>query len=204
VTAAAAPTPQGGTHRLVLASASPRRQVLLRDAGYQFIVQASDIDEASMSANFPPTDLPQRLAVAKAEVVSGKFPEDVVLAADTIVAFGEEILGKPRDKQDARRMLRLLEGTTHLVITGVAVFGPRQSSSLTTRVMSAVRMKHLGARQIDLYVEGGQWEGKAGGYGIQDIDPFVEKISGCRTNIVGLPMTTTKALLERVGITPSP
>lgn len=177
--------------------------MLLREAGYEFIVQASDIDEASMSANFPPTDLPQRLAVAKAEVVSGKFPEDVILAADTIVAFGEEILGKPRDKQDARRMLRMLEGTTHLVITGVAIFGPRQSSSLTTRVMSAVRMNRLSTRQIDLYVEGGQWEGKAGGYGLQDIDSFVEKISGCRTNIVGLPMTTTKELLERVGIKPS-
>ena len=189
--------------RLILASASPRRQSLLSEAGFEFTVQPADIDEASFQTpNVSPSELAVGLAVAKAKAVREKFPQDVVLAADTIVSFGEQILGKPADAKHAIAMLNLLEGTTHLVITGVAVLAASTSEPKTARIMSAVRMRPLAMEWIQKYVAGGDWQGKAGGYGIQDEDPLVERISGCHTNIVGLPMTTTRKMLLEAGILP--
>jgi septum formation protein len=195
------------TPRLILASASPRRQSLLSEAGYTFEVHPSDVDErAAERPGILPSDLVVYLAISKANAVREKFPDDVVLAADTVVAFGDQILGKPKDAQHARWMLSLLESTTHLVITGVAVVrhadGPDDAPK-TAKVMSAVRMRPLPADWINAYVAGGKWEGNAGGYGIQDDDPFVERITGCQTNIVGLPMTTVKRLLAERGIVPA-
>ncbi|HUB25432.1 MAG TPA: Maf family protein [Tepidisphaeraceae bacterium] len=192
------------TPRLILASASPRRQSLLSEAGYTFEVHPADVDERSAERpGILPADIVVYLAISKANAVREKFPDDVVLAADTVVAFGDQILGKPRDAQHARWMLSLLESTTHLVITGVAVVrhadGP-DDAPRTARVMSAVRMRPLSADWINAYIAGGQWQGKAGGYGIQDNDPFVDRISGCHTNIVGLPMTTVKRMLAEHGI----
>jgi septum formation protein len=186
--------------RLVLASGSPRRQELLRDAGYDFIVSPADIDEENHPARLSPADLAAFLARAKAGVVADRYPDAVVLAADTVVALGSESLGKPLDAAEARNMLRRLSGTTHEVITGVAV--ARRASGLhrDARVMSQVHMRRLSDGEIDAYVASGQWEGKAGGYGIQDQDPFVTRTSGCHSNIVGLPMTTTKQLLRDAGI----
>lgn len=188
--------------RLVLASASPRRQSLLTEAGYVFTVHPSEIDERALEKPATlPADLALRLAVAKAEAVTERFPNDVVLAADTVVAFGDLALGQPPDPGAARRMLHLLESTTHLVITAVAVIRLAAGHHAAGRVMSAVRMRPLSDEQIDRYVQTGLWRGKAGGYGIQDNDPFVERLTGCHTNIVGLPMTTTKRMLEEAGIT---
>ena len=191
--------------RLVLASASPRRKSLLSEAGYAFIVQASNFDEQSAEkAGLLPADLALRLAVAKCEAVADQFSHDVVLAADTVVAFGDFSLGQPADAEHARKMLRLLANTTHIVITAVAVVHQSTGHRETRRVMSAVRMRPLTNEQIDRYVATEAWRGKAGGYGIQDQDPFVERMSGCLTNIVGLPMTTTRRMLADAGITPSP
>jgi septum formation protein len=188
--------------RLILASQSPRRQSLLRHAGFEFDVDPANIDEESYPTELLPSDVALLLAKRKAESVSQKHPNDVVLAADTVVALGDSVLGKPKDAADARRMLRLLAGTTHIVITGVAVMHASASFERVKRVMSAVRMRLLNSNEIDRYVETGDWEGKAGGYGIQDHDPFVKRMSGCHTNIVGLPMTTTKVLLAGAGIYP--
>jgi septum formation protein len=124
-----------------------------------------------------------------------------VLAADTIVALGGTILGKASDAVDARRILSQLSGTTHLVITGVAVIRSRSSLSLIEQVISTVEMKLLTSEEIDSYIATGQWRGKAGAYGIQDSDPFVRRMAGCLTNIVGLPITTTRKLLAEAGIT---
>ena len=189
--------------RLVLASASPRRQQLLRDAGYAFIVSPADIDESSYPANLSAGDIAEFLAAAKARVVAALFPDDVVLAADTVVALNDEPLGKPADADDARRMLRLLSGTTHQVITGVAV--TRRSINLLrqSRVASSVHMRPLNDAEINAYVASGEWAGKAGGYGIQDRDPFVTRTSGCHTNIVGLPMTDTARLLAEANLLPT-
>lgn len=124
-----------------------------------------------------------------------------MLAADTIVALGGTILGKASDAVDARRILSQLSGTTHLVITGVAVIRSRSSLSLIEQVISTVEMKLLTSEEIDSYIATGQWRGKAGAYGIQDSDPFVRRMAGCLTNIVGLPITTTRKLLAEAGIT---
>ena len=188
--------------RLILASSSPRRQQLLRDAGYVFTTEPAEIDENHYPPTLRPGELAEYLARRKADFVSARFPDDVVLAADTVVAFAEAVLGKPKNADDARRMLQLLSGTMHSVITGVAVIRDSAKVSRHTRVLSAVQMRCLTDEEIDRYVASGEWQGKAGGYGIQDPDPFVTRISGCLTNIVGLPMTTTKDLLLDAGVTP--
>ncbi len=186
--------------RLILASASPQRRRLLSEAGYDFLTHPADIDELSVARGLPPAEAAVRIARAKAQAVAGKFQDDVVLAADTVVGLGEMILGKAADAADARRILSQLSGTTHEVITGVAVIYLRSGLSLVERVISTVEMKPLAPGEIDAYIASDQWQGKAGAYGIQDSDPFVRRTAGCWTNIVGLPMTTTAKLLGLAGI----
>jgi septum formation protein len=186
--------------KLILASASPRRQELLRDAGYVFEVDPADVDESAHPASMLPAQVAVLLAEAKARVVAARHPEDVVLAADTVVAFGDQLLGKPADAAAAKKMLQLLSGTTHLVITGVCVMRQAAQFAKSTRSMSAVRMRVLTAREIEEYVAGGQWQGKAGGYGIQDPDPFVIRVAGSESNVVGLPMSVTRQLLAEAGV----
>jgi septum formation protein len=189
--------------RLILASASPRRQQLLTEAGYHFKVCPANIDEDDVPPNLTPSDVAEYLARSKAAVVAAQFPDDVVLAADTVVAHGQLILGKPKDAADARRMLRLLGGTVHSVITGVAVVRGATNFSRHTSVISAVHMRPLTDQEIANYVASGDWQGKAGGYGIQDPDPFVTRTSGSHTNIVGLPMEAVAELLKEVGLPPA-
>lgn len=189
--------------RLILASASPRRQQLLRDAGFVFEMCPSQVDEADVPPHLRPGDLAEYLARRKAEAVAARFPESVVLAADTVVALADTVLGKPKDAADAERMLRLLGGTVHSVITGVAVTHVATRFSRHARVLSAVHMRPLTDEEIVRYVSSREWEGKAGGYGIQDPDPFVTRTSGCHTNIVGLPIHTTAELLKQTGIVPT-
>lgn len=195
--------PAPSSPRLILASASPRRQDLLREAGYDFTIDPADINEDDHPPGILPAELAEYLAARKANVVARRHPDDVVLGADTVVAFGDTVLGKPRDAGHAREMLSLLSGTTHVAITGVAVVRAAAHLFFASRTMSAVRMRHLTPDEIDRYVAGGQWQGKAGGYGIQDNDPFVTRTSGCHTNIVGLPVPETKRLLAQVGVTPA-
>jgi septum formation protein len=186
--------------RLILASASPRRQQLLQDAGYTFRVCPANIDEDDVPPGLGPAELAEYLARQKAAALAPQYPDDVILAADTVVAHGQSILGKPKDPIDAQRMLRLLAGTTHSVITGVAVVHLAAHFSRHTRVISTVHMRPLTDAEVQAYVASNAWSGKAGGYGIQDPDPFVIKMSGCHTNIVGLPMTTTAELLKQAGV----
>lgn len=188
--------------RLILASASPQRQRLLEQAGYQFKTHVASIDENDFPPDALPADVALRLARRKADAVAAKFPDAVVLGADTVVAFGDQIIGKPRDAEHARQMLQLLSGTTHIVITGVAVRHKQANHAADARVMSAVRVRPLTAREIDAYVASGEWQGKAGGYGIQDPDPFVTRMTGSHSNIVGLPMEATRRLLAAAGIYP--
>lgn len=188
--------------RLILASASPRRQHLLEEAGYAFEIHPANIDESAAPSSLSPSELARYLAVRKAQVIAQEYPDCVILAADTVVAFGEMVLGKPRDMAHAREMISLLSGTTHLVITGVAVHHLETGHAADIRVISAVRMRMLSIRQIDQYLNTGDWAGKAGGYGIQDADPFVTRLSGSQSNIVGLPMANTRAMLTAAGIHP--
>jgi septum formation protein len=188
--------------RLILASASPRRQNLLREAGFHFLIHPADIDESAYPADFTASQIAQYLATAKAIAISQKYPGDVTLGSDTIVALGNNLLGKPTDAADARQMLSRLFGTTHQVISGVCVIHPAAQLRQSIVVTSTVHMRTLSPAEVDAYVAGRQWEGKAGGYGIQDQDPFVTRMDGSITNIVGLPMDETIALLATAGISP--
>jgi septum formation protein len=188
------------TPRLILASASPRRQQFMRQAGYEYLVHPAEIDEARAPANLLPLDLAKHLAFAKARAVADLYPSDLILAADTIVAFGDRALGKPSGEADARRMLALLSGTTHIVITGVTLMCKATQFEQTRAAMSAVRMRDLRTSEIDAYIASKLWMGKAGGYGIQDDDPFVLRMSGSLSNIVGLPMELTAEMLAGVGV----
>jgi septum formation protein len=131
----------GASRGLILASASPRRQQLLTEAGYRFEVDPAEIDESAYPQSLTPTQVAEHLAREKARAVAERHPADVVLAADTIVTFGDRVLGKPLDATDARRMLTLLSGTTHIVITGVAI--AQGSSRRAARALRAVRMRAL-------------------------------------------------------------
>jgi septum formation protein len=184
---------------LVLASRSPRRERLLREAGYEFTIEPADIDERAFPAQLAPSETPVHLSRAKARAVAAKFPDHVVLAADTIIVFAERVIGQPKDASDARRIIQLLSGTTHIVVSGVAVQHAARDFAQDARVMSAVRLKLLTPDELDTYIASGQWEGKAGGYGLQDAT-LVERVGGCRTNVIGLPMKTTKTLLAAAGI----
>lgn len=187
--------------KLILASASPRRAQLLADAGYTFDVIPADVDEKQVSAPSP-SETAMELAILKARTVAELHPDDVVLAADTIVCLGEEILGKPENAEDAAKMLSLLSGTTQVVITGLCVMRKSADYQQSSRILSAVRMDKLTPEQIEHYVDSGDWQGKAGGYGIQDKDPFVKRIAGSHSNVVGLPIKEVGKMLARAGITP--
>jgi len=190
------------TRRLILASESPQRKKLLEEAGYEFTVYPAGIDESRFSKTMLPAELAQALSKAKADAVAPTFPDAVVLGADTVVAFGDLVLGKPKDAADANKMIELLAGTTHIVITGVTVSCIDANFYRSTRVMTAVRMAMLTPVEIQKYIDAGDWKDKAGGYGIQDKDRFVERVRGDHQNIIGLPMKKTLQLLEEAGILP--
>lgn len=193
---------------LVLASGSPRRRELLTGLGLRFTVQAADIDETPHPDEDPVeyvARLAREKALAVAAVVGRSGDERVaVLAADTTVALGSEILAKPADEDDARRMLRSLSGRAHTVHTGVALDvrgGGSTTRSEVTVVTTAVVMATLHEDDIAWYVATGEPMDKAGAYAIQGrAATFVRRVEGSVSNVVGLPMAETVALLARVGI----
>ena len=175
---------------LVLASASPRREDLLRAAGYRFTVAPSTLPEPEP---MHPGETPEAYAVAmayfKAARVSHLHPNTTLLGADTICVVGPKMLGKPADRADAGRMLHLLSGTRHRVVTGLALYEPGANRRIMKHDVTFVRCRRLSDEQIEGYLDTGAWNGKAGAYGIQDHgDAFVDAIEGSFTNVVGLPM----------------
>jgi septum formation protein len=180
----------------VLASASPRRLDLLAQIGIvPDAVDAAELDEAPLKAELPPLHA-ARLAAAKAARVVARHPGAFVLAADTVVAVGRRILPKAEDAAAARACLRLLSGRRHRVFGGVVLIDP--AGRVRRRlVRSDVVMKRLEAAEIADYLAGGEWHGKAGGYAIQGAAAmFVRAIHGSYSNIVGLPLFETVALLR--------
>jgi nucleoside triphosphate pyrophosphatase len=173
---------------MILASASPRRSQLLRDAGYPFEVIAPRLSEpATREGSLLPEQQALALAYYKARSVAEAFPGRHVLGADTIVALGGEILGKPADEREAREMLGAISGTRHRVITGVAWLAPDRR--LLVAATTFVKMREITSEEIEGYLASGEWAGKAGAYAIQETaDRFVEEVRGSFTNIVGLPM----------------
>ncbi|MCB9989602.1 MAG: septum formation protein Maf [Rhodospirillales bacterium] len=184
---------------LILASASPRRLDLLAQAGIvPDEVIPADIDETPLKHETPRA-LVERLARGKAFVIAEKYPDAWVLAADTTVAAGRRILEKPADEAEARRFLDLLSGRRHRVIGGIALASP--GGSLISRTSSTtVQFKYLTDSEKAAYVASRDWEGKAGGYGIQGAaEVFVKSINGSYSNIVGLSLYDTIAMLRGAG-----
>ena len=182
--------------RLVLASASPRRAWLLTQAGYNFDVAPAKIDERRLDGEHP-KDYVMRLGRAKAEAVATRFPERVVLGADTVVVIDGVVLGKPSNRAGAERMLNQLSGRSHEVLTGVVIVsGARRLDGLeVTRVTFA----ELSAAKIEWYVGTGESADKAGAYAAQGVGSrFVERIEGSYTNVVGLPIPLVDRLLCRL------
>ena len=190
---------------LVLASASPRRQELLRNAGIPFTVQPADIDETPQAGESPRA-CAERLAREKAMSIFQRRPQDLVLGADTIVVVDENILGKPGDSADAARMLRLLSGRTHQVITGVSLMGgkPRtenqesRTAPQTTRSETTlVTMCDLSDAEISDYIATGEPMDKAGAYAIQGFAArWIPRIEGDYSNVVGLPIALVHQMLR--------
>lgn len=187
------------TPRLVLASASPRRLDLLRQIGVEpAVVDSAKIDESALPGELP-RRVAERLAAAKAAAVVGRHPGCFVLAADTVVACGRRSLPKPDDEPAAQRCLKLLSGRRHKVHTGVVVLAPdgRRAARLVT---TTVAFKRLTGHEISAYLESGEWRGKAGGYAIQGMAAaFVPAVQGSYSNVVGLPLYETAALLGGLG-----
>jgi septum formation protein len=183
---------------LILASASPRRRELLAGLGLRFTVRAADVDETPYTGE-PAAEYVLRLAREKAVAVARTGQgEEWVLAADTTVVVDGEILGKPWDEDDARRMLRLLSGREHEVLTGLALLGGgREASQVET---SRVRMAPLGEEEIAWYAATGEPRDKAGAYAIQGLGAlFVEAVSGNYSNVVGLPIPAVYRLFAALG-----
>jgi len=184
---------------LILASSSPRRAELLQAAGISFRVQAANVDEAVQTGERS-IDYVIRLAREKASVVAELCQESaVVLGADTIVVIENELIGKPADEDDARRMLRMLSGKWHEVLTGVALIAPREAR--TDAATTRVKFAPLSDDEIEWYVASGEPSDKAGAYAIQGLaSRFVERIEGSYSNVVGLPVETVWRLLKEMGI----
>jgi len=192
--------------KLVLASASPRRAELLRNAGLAFRVEVPNLEEATEPGEAPDA-YARRLARDKARVVAARCPGELVLAADTIVVAGDHLLEKPRDPADAARMLRLLSGRTHEVTTGVCLLLLETGNEKPETVFEDVRSETtqvtfapLTDEEIQAYVATGQTMDKAGAYGIQEFaSRFVTRVEGCYFNVVGLPVRLVYRMLREHG-----
>jgi septum formation protein len=171
---------------LVLASQSPRRAEILRQAGIPFVIRAAPVDETLQPGEMP-EDYVRRLAEAKARAVAAQ-PDEIVLAADTTVVVDSEILAKPEDAADARRMLALLSGRRHEVLTGICL--RRGKEQICDHAITAVWFARMSAGEIDDYVETGEPMDKAGAYAVQGAaSKFIPRIEGCYYNVMGLPIS---------------
>jgi septum formation protein len=181
---------------LILASASPRRRQLLEEAGYSFEVDPSGIEESAPDSETFASAYAANLAWRKAAQVALRRKSGLILGVDTVCVVGGQILNKPIDRSDAERMIRLQEGRDTEVISGICLFRGDRQEWLGAVELSIVRFKPLSDQQRDEYLDSGRWQGKSGGYGVQDRDPFVAVVRGSFSNVVGLPMERLATLLE--------
>lgn len=177
--------------RLILASASPRRSALLSQIGLTFEIFPSEIEEPLPNKNLSPEKVTQKLAKLKARAVAERYTEGIIIGADTLVVFKKELLGKPKNREDAKSMLSRLSGKTHRVITGVTLIDVKKKTETTWSEVTKVCFRELCADEIDNYIESGEAKDKAGAYGIQGRGAaFVKRIDGCYFNVVGLPLAS--------------
>jgi len=174
----------------------------LAQAGYEFTVFVLEIDESAFLAEgVNPCEYAARLALGKAKNVAAKFPDCLVIGADTVVDFDGEIIGKPKDAKEAEQITKKLFSKAHRVITAVAIVRESDGTELVESDSTTVYPRKMTAAQIADHVKGGSWRDKAGAYAIQETgDEFVEKIAGSLTNVMGLPMELLESLLAGLEI----
>ena len=181
---------------IILASASPRRKEILENINVKFDIVKSDIDEVILEDELPP-QVVMRLAFEKSMDVAKSNQESLVIGADTIVVFNNTILGKPKDKEDARNTIKLLSGNTHEVITGISLINLSANKKIIDYVVSKVKIKDLSEDDINDYINTGESLDKAGAYGIQGYGSLlIEEIQGDYFNIVGLPISKLSDLVK--------
>ena len=181
-------TSQPETH-LILASQSPRRQQLLREAGWQFKVDPPDDSvEQAVDESLPPEQFVEAAALAKATSIGARHETGIVLAADTVADCDGEILGKPTDRTDAARMLTAMSNRTHRVLTGVCLWDCKSEKHASYVEQTTLKMDAFPCDQLDAYLDSGQWRGKAGAFGYQDGLGWIHIVDGLESNVVGLPV----------------
>ncbi len=186
--------------KIILASSSPRRRDLMNLLCVEFEVIASDFDE-KLDNPKNPKETVESLAHGKAKAVANKFEHAIIIGADTVVVHKGEILGKPKSQEDAKRMLNLLSGTEHSIITGLSVIDTDTGQTSVQSVESKVKFKNLSDNEINAYIATGEPMDKAGSYAVQERGGlFVEKITGDYFNIVGLPLKDLRAELSKFGV----
>lgn len=175
---------------IYLASKSPRRKKLLNQIGLKFKTFSVELDE-EIYENETPVNAVKRLALEKLECSAAKVSDSIIITADTIVVLGKQIIGKPKNKKDAVKILKSLSGNTHHVYTGFAVFNQKKNIKIVDYEKTAVTFRDLTEKEIKDYIESGSPMDKAGAYGIQDDfgAVFITKINGCYYNVVGLPLS---------------
>ncbi|MDR1485670.1 MAG: Maf family protein [Planctomycetaceae bacterium] len=189
------------TGRFYLASQSPRRFELLTAAGFSFeVLPPDDGVEDERLANETPRQYVCRQAIQKARNVAKKIESGCVIACDTVAFCGNELLGKPADKNDARRMLKYLRGKKHYVISGLCVLTKKDNEPEKLKVIAEqteLVMQEINDQQIESYLDSGEWKGKAGAFGYQDNNSWIKIINGNESNVVGLPIEQLRKLLEQ-------
>ncbi len=185
---------------IILASRSPRRKQLLSEAGYEFTTVWPDVDESDFYAEgINPCEYAERLALEKARSVAERYPDCLVLGADTVADFEGRIVGKPADAKEAEEITRMLFSRPHKVITAVAIVQESRGTEIVESESTTIIPKKLTESEIAEHIKGGSWRGKAGAYAIQERDEFIERIEGSLTNVMGLPMELVQRLLREFG-----
>jgi len=185
--------------KLILASRSPRRRELLTEAGYEFeIVVPDQAAECGVCSRETPEKLVARLARQKAANVVPKISQGVVLGCDTVAECEGQILGKPANEEHARQMLQMLSGRDHRVHSGLCLWNVPDGIPAIRVAVTSLRMDRLSAAEIEDYLAGGLWEGKAGAFGYQDRLGWVHVVAGSETNVVGLPMELLAEMLDEM------
>lgn len=185
---------------IVLASASPRRAELLRQIGLCFQVIPSGVSE-EFNADLTPPEQVMALAFRKANDVAFAMSEGLIIGADTLVVLDGQVLGKPSGPEEAQKMLSRLSGREHSVFTGISLVNVSKGQTLTDYVETKVRFRRLKQEEINFYIASKEPLDKAGAYGIQGLGAiFVDKIDGCYSNVVGLPLSKLAILLQKMGI----
>ena len=186
--------------KIILASASPRRKEILGKTGLKFSVDAGDYKE-DMDLALKPRQLARFLSSEKAKAVAVKYASALVIAADTFIVFQGSLLGKPHTREEARRMLTLLNGRQHSVLTGFTVIDTRTGKKLSRSVETKVFFKKMTGQEIESYVKTGEPLDKAGAYAIQGLGAvLVKKIEGDYFNVMGLPLSSLTGVLRKFGV----